>query len=59
MVSELGQLLAGITDCLARGLRALLKNGDICVKLSEPIRFEAPPFESCALHYFFADERLG
>ena len=59
MVSELGQLLEGITDCLARGLQAFLKKGDIGAKLSEPIRFEAPPFEPVALHFFFADKRFG
>ena len=59
MVSELGQLLEGITDCLARGLRAFLKTSEISARLSEPIRFEAPPLEPLALHFFFADERLG
>lgn len=59
MVSELGHLLEGITDCLARGLQAFLKKSGVGDKLSKPIRFEAPPFEPLALHFFFADERLG
>lgn len=59
MVDELGQLLSGMTDCLARGLQAFMKTSGIGDTLSDPIRFEAPPLESPALHYFFADERLG
>lgn len=59
MVSELGELLMGITACLARGLQAFLQKSGVGGKLSEPTRFEAPPFEPLALHFFFADERLG
>ncbi len=56
MVSELVQLLHGITECLARGLKAFLKKSNVGGKLSEPIRFDAPPLEPLALHFFFADE---
>ena len=59
MVSELGQLLSGVTDCLARGLQAFLKKSNVGAELSEPIRFDAPPLNPLALHFFFADERLG
>lgn len=59
MISELSQLLSSITDCLALGLRAFVENRDVGEKRSEPIRFDAPPLEPLALHYFFADERLG
>lgn len=59
MVSELGVLLSGVTDCLARGLQAFLKKSNVDAKLSEPIRFDAPPLNPLGLHFFFADERLG
>lgn len=59
MITDLGQLLHGITDCLALGLQAFLKKSGVGGKLSEPIRFDAPPLEPLALHFFFADERLG
>jgi hypothetical protein len=58
MVDELGQLLSGITDCLARGLQAFLKKSNVGAKLSEPIRFEAPLLDPLALHFFFADSRV-
>lgn len=59
MVNELGELLSGVTDCLARGLQAFLKKSKVGAKLSEPIRFDAPSLSPLALHYFIADERLG
>lgn len=59
MATELGQLLSGITDCLARGLQAFLERSKVGVKLSEPIRFDAPLLEPLALHYFFADDELA
>lgn len=58
MVNELGDLLAGITDCLARGLQAFLSSSNVGANLSKPIRFEAPLLEPPALHFFFADELL-
>jgi hypothetical protein len=58
MVNELGKLLSDITDCLAQGLQAFLKKSGVGAKLSEPIRFDAPPLKPLALHFFFADERL-
>lgn len=58
MVTELGELLAGITDCLARGMQSFLKRSNVGAGLSEPIRFDAPILEPPALHFFFADERL-
>jgi hypothetical protein len=58
MVNELGSLLLGITDCLARGIQAFLKNSRVGSNLSEPIRFDAPLLEPPALHFFFGDERL-
>jgi hypothetical protein len=58
MVRELGDLLGALTECLANGLQAFLKSSGVGSTLSEPIRFDAPPFEPLALHYFFADERL-
>ena len=58
MVTELGELLAGITDCLARGMQSFLKISNVGADLSDPIRFEAPLLEPPALHFFFADERL-
>jgi len=57
MVSELGALMSDVTDCLAIGLQAFMK--EIKESISEPIRFESPLLEPPALHYFFADERLG
>jgi hypothetical protein len=59
MVCELGQLLEGVTECLARGLQAFLHASGVGSTLSEPIRFDAPLLVPPALHYFFADERLG
>lgn len=59
MLDDLGQLLSGLIECLARGLQAFLDASGVGGTLSEPVRFGAPPFEPLALHYFFADERLG
>lgn len=59
MVDELGQLLSGMTDCLARGVQAFLHSSGVGGALSEPVRFDAPPLDPPALHYFFADPRLG
>lgn len=53
MVDELGQLLSGLVECLACGLRAFLATSSVGGTLSEPIHFDAPPFEPLALHYFF------
>lgn len=58
MLSDLGQLLGDVTECLARGLQAFLHKSCIESTLSEPVRFEAPPLIPPALHYFFADERF-
>lgn len=58
MLHELGQLLEGVTGCLARGLQAFLRSSGVGASLGAPVRFEAPALEPLALHYFFADERL-
>lgn len=57
MIDELGSVLVDLTDCLAKGLQAFM-NDNIGEELVDRIRFDAPPFEPVALHYFFADERL-
>ncbi len=59
MVDELAQLLGDLIDCLARGLQAFMYSSGVGDRLSDPTRFEAPLLEPPALHYFFADERLG
>lgn len=58
MLSELGELLGQITDCLARGVQAFIASADLVASLGDAVRFDAPAFEPTALHYFFADERL-
>ena len=59
MVEELGRLLGDVPDCLARGLQAFMKAGGVGDTLMDATRFEAPMLEPPALHYFFADARLG
>jgi hypothetical protein len=59
MVEELGLLLGDVTDCLARGLQAFMKTSGVGNTLMDATRFEAPMLEPSALHYFFADPRLG
>jgi len=59
MIDELGELLRAVTGCLARGLEAFIHTSGVLANVSDPIRFEAPILEPPALHYFFADERLG
>lgn len=59
MVDELSQLLSDVTDCLARGMQAFLKDSGVGASISEPLRFDAPLLDPPALHYFFADERLS
>ena len=58
MLDELGELLALITECLARGLTAFIDKNGVGGALADSIRFDAPAFEPPALDYFFADERL-
>jgi hypothetical protein len=58
MLDELGGLLGNVTDCLAKGLQAFMNASGVGGTLSDPVRFDAPPMEPPALHYFFADERL-
>lgn len=59
MVEELSRLLRDATDCLARGLQAFMTTSGVGDKLMDATRFEAPMLEPPALHYFFADARLG
>jgi hypothetical protein len=58
MVNELGELLSGLTDCLALGIQEFLKSSGVGSTLSDPQQFEAPPLEPLALHYFFGDVRI-
>lgn len=59
MVDELGALLTDVVDCLARGMQAFLTTSGVGGELSQPIRIAAPPLEPPALHFFFAERRLG
>jgi hypothetical protein len=59
MLDELGQLLSGVTDCLARGLQAFLHCSGVGGTLADAVRFDAPPLEPPGLHYFFADARIS
>jgi hypothetical protein len=59
MLDELSHLLSGIVECLERGLQDFLNTSGVGDTLSEPIRFDTPPLNPPALHYFFADERMN
>jgi hypothetical protein len=58
MVTELGQLLTDVTDCLARGIQAFMAGNGLAGKLCDVVQFDAPVLEPPALHYFFGDQRL-
>lgn len=59
MIEDVGRLLGNLTDCLAQGLQAYMKEHlvDEGEGLDDAVRIEAPDFDSFHLPYFFADER--